>query len=64
VGATEVADDLPGRRVHPPALQKGEEDDHGYGDQDPTMTMVIRNSVRVNPHSSSLGSSFDKYTIR
>jgi hypothetical protein len=35
VGAAEVSDELPGRRVHPPALQEGEEDDHGYGDEDP-----------------------------
>jgi hypothetical protein len=34
VGAPEVADKLPGRRVHPPALQEVEEDDHGYGDED------------------------------
>jgi hypothetical protein len=35
VGAAELSDELPSRRVHPPALQEGEEDDHGYGDEDP-----------------------------
>jgi hypothetical protein len=35
VGTPEVSDELPGRRIHPPALKEGEEDDHGYGHDDP-----------------------------
>jgi hypothetical protein len=34
VGEAQVRGELSGGGLHPPALEEGEKDDHGYGDED------------------------------